>query len=541
MAFVGNLLEARDPNRHARFGYGHYHRLVWREEGGTRLRFEYDTEDRLTAVVNEAGERYTFTLNALGQVQSETGFDGFTRKYVRDAEGRVVKTELPSGRKSQLRYDGSGRVAEVAHSDGSKTEFEYDLAGQLLAARNESADVRFERDALGRIVSESQDGGQTWARSGYEAGRRRHVESDFGALQRIEHDALGEVSRLANGASAPGTQGFLRNALGLEVERQLPGGVHVGWTRDVSGRPLERHTWRASRFAGGPEGGMNDALDARAYQWRGADQIAAIINPTEGPTFYDHDDRGRLVRERRPGQGRTVDRAMDAVGNVYRSGDGHDRRYGPGGRLLEADGIRYQHDDDGNQVRRELPDGSAWAYAWNGSDMLSEVTKPDGERVRFEYDAFARRTAKRVVQVAADGTETVHAEHRFVWDGHTVLHELDSERGLTTWYWEPQTFTPVAKEQGGRKWSVTSDHLGTPTEMYDELGQLAWKMQLDVFGVAEFEAGGAEDCPWRWPGQYEDVETGDYYNRHRYYGDGGYRSRDPVTERAQRWASRHGA
>jgi RHS repeat-associated protein len=236
------------------------------------------------------------------------------------------------------------------------------------------------------------------------------------------------------------------------------------------------------------------------------------------------------VRERRPGQGRTVDRAMDAVGNVYRSGDGHDRRYGPGGRLLEADGIRYQHDEDGNQVRRELPDGSAWAYAWNGSGMLSEVTKPDGERVRFEYDAFARRTAKRVVQVAADGTETVHAEHRFVWDGHTVLHELDSERGLTTWYWEPQTFTPVAKEQGGRKWSVTSDHLGTPTEMYDELGQLAWKMQLDVFGVAEFEAGGAEDCPWRWPGQYEDVETGDYYNRWRYYlsSTGAFNARDPV-------------
>src|SRR5690606_35201132 len=142
--------------------------------------------------------------------------------------------ELPSGRKTRLRYDGSGRIAEVAHSDGSKTEFQYDLAGQLLAARNESADVRFERDALGRIVSESQDGGQTWVRSGYEAGRRMHVESDFGALQRIEHDALGEVSRLANGASAPGTQGFLRNALGLEVERQLPGGVHVGWTRDVA-------------------------------------------------------------------------------------------------------------------------------------------------------------------------------------------------------------------------------------------------------------------------------------------------------------------
>ena len=271
-------------------------------------------------------------------------------------------------------------------------------------------------------------------------------------------------------------------------------------------------------------------IGKRSYQWRGADQIAAIINPSSGPTFYDHDDRGRLVRERRPGQGAVVERAMDAVGNVYRTGDGRDRRYGPGGRLLEADGVRYEHDEDGNQTRRELPDGSAWAYAWNGSGMLREVTRPDGERVRFEYDAFARRTAKRVVRVDEDGTETVQAEHRFVWDGHTVLHELDSEAGLTTWYWEPQTFTPVAKEQNGRKWSVASDHLGTPTEMYDELGQLAWKMQLDVFGVPSVEEGAAQDCPWRWPGQYEDAETGDYYNRWRYFSPrpGAYRSQDPL-------------
>ena len=312
--------------------------------------------------------------------------------------------------------------------------------------------------------------------------------------------------------------------------RRCQDGVHVGWTRDVAGRPLERHTWRADRFAGGPEGGLTEALDARSYQWRGADQIAAIINPSSGPTFYDHDDRGRLVRERRPGQGAVVERAMDAVGNVYRTGDGRDRRYGPGGRLLEADGVRYEHDEDGNQTRRELPDGSAWAYAWNGSGMLREVTRPDGERVRFEYDAFARRTAKRVVRVGEDGTETVQAEHRFVWDGHTVLHELDSEAGLTTWYWEPQTFTPVAKEQNGRKWSVASDHLGTPTEMYDELGQLAWKMQLDVFGVPSVEEGAAQDCPWRWPGQYEDAETGDYYNRWRYYSthEARYGQTDPI-------------
>ncbi|MCA9644433.1 MAG: RHS repeat protein, partial [Myxococcales bacterium] len=114
----------------------------------------------------------------------------------------MTKTLLPSGRQTTLNYDAAGRIAAVAHSDGTRTEFGYDAAGQLLRAVNESADVRFERDGMGRIVSESQDGGQTWVRSGYEAGQRMHVESDFGALQRIAHDALGEVAALSNGAGA---------------------------------------------------------------------------------------------------------------------------------------------------------------------------------------------------------------------------------------------------------------------------------------------------------------------------------------------------
>jgi len=52
--------------------------------------------------------------------------------------------------------------------------------------------------------------------------------------------------------------------------------------------------------------------------------------------------------------------------------------------------------------------------------------------------------------------------------------------------------------------------------MYDDVGKLAWKMQLDVFGVPSFAEGSAEACPWRWPGQYEDAGTGLFYNRHRY-------------------------
>ncbi|RZL15987.1 MAG: hypothetical protein EOO62_02565 [Hymenobacter sp.] len=64
------------------------------------MRFGYDRLGRLTTVVNEAGQAYAFTLDAAGQVAVEQGFDGLTRQYVRDAAGRVTRTQQPGGRTS---------------------------------------------------------------------------------------------------------------------------------------------------------------------------------------------------------------------------------------------------------------------------------------------------------------------------------------------------------------------------------------------------------------------------------------------------------
>ena len=129
-----------------------------------------------------------------------------------------------------------------------------------------------------------------------------------------------------------------------------------------------------------------------------------------------------------------------------------------------------------------------------------------------------------------DGIERVDAERRFVWDGASILHEVSSDTGLTTWYWEPGTFTPVSKEHDGCQWSIASDHLGTPTEMYDTDGNAVWRMELDSYGVPAFDLGSAEDCPWRWPGQYQDTDVEEYYNRWRWYDPQScrYISPDPI-------------
>ena len=79
-----------------------------------------------------------------------------------------------------------------------------------------------ERDVLGRIVSEQVDGVRVTSRYGVDGGRAV-VESTLGARQRIELDALGEVSALHHGwprgFEDPPAQRFERDGLGLETAR----------------------------------------------------------------------------------------------------------------------------------------------------------------------------------------------------------------------------------------------------------------------------------------------------------------------------------
>jgi RHS repeat-associated protein len=66
--------------------------------------------------------------------------------------------------------------------------------------------------------------------------------------------------------------------------------------------------------------------------------------------------------------------------------------------------------------------------------------------------------------------------------------------------------------------------------MYDEEGKKEWEGALDVYGRMRTLHGERSAVPFRYQGQYEDVETGLYYNRFRYYSpeEGIYLSQDPL-------------
>jgi RHS repeat-associated protein len=264
---------------------------------------------------------------------------------------------------------------------------------------------------------------------------------------------------------------------------------------------------------------------------------------TRTGTWFDYDTMGNLVGSTH-NETEKLFRVPDAVGNLYRKPDRSDRKYGAGGRLLETENAKYHYDKDGNIAAKVVDNNKTWLYKWNANGSLREVERPDHRTVAFEYDALGRRTAK---------TYNGHVT-RWVWDGNTPLHEwtydekdrpkivldeygLSHKEGdeptenITTWVFEEGSFRPAAKLTKDKKYSIITDYLGTPAQMYDEQGQLVWETRLDIYGkVHTFAGRSLSDCPFRYAGQYEDAETGLYYNRFRYYSpeEGIYLSQDPI-------------
>jgi RHS repeat-associated protein len=99
-----------------------------------------------------------------------------------------------------------------------------------------------------------------------------------------------------------------------------------------------------------------------------------------------------------------------------------------------------------------------------------------------------------------------------------------------TWLFDPDSFAPASKIVGDKHYSIITDHLGTPLSMFDETGVQTWGAELDIYGSVKSLHGDRSDCPFRYPGQYEDSETGLYYNRFRYYDSeiSEYISQDPL-------------
>ncbi len=562
-----NIIHAKDQQYDVQMSYVGMGRLASRTQAGTTIQFQYDKEEQLTAITNEHGRVYEFEWDANEELIRESGFDGLIREFIKDPAGRTTRINRPDNRFATFDYDKVDRLTQVHHSDGSFKTFKYREDDELIEARNESTSLRWELDPLGQILKEFQ--GEHWVASEYDkTGLRTRITSSLGLDQRITRNNQGDVLKI-EASSTPEQENpfqalFQRDQQGLEIERSLPGGIRSRWSRDKLGRPTKHEI-----FTG------NKTQSSKTYIWGLNDRLLKLIDSMNCETVFQHDALGNLVSARYSDSSFEL-RMPDAVGNLFKTTQKNDREYGPAGQLLAVHSTkgttRYEYDAEGNLVRKIEPNSKVWTYEWNGAGHMAKVIRPDGQEIRFDYDALGRRIQKIV------GNKTTH----WVWDGNNPLHEWVDYKPTTTqtinaqntrqqeanadvaaiasrdalstaldhqgppsgkprftegtqaqpitWLFEPDSFTPMAKLVGDEHYSIITDHLGTPSSVFNKDGKQVWSADISVWGELKNLQGERDFCPFRYPGQYEDSETGLYYNRFRYYDPeaGRYVSQDPI-------------
>lgn len=505
------------------------------QPGGPKIRWEHDQYANRKTRITTAGSRIDWTYDFLGQLIGTSGETTVTSspigdrpstvssgnlpedllqptydadgqlirlrrtnqlnwQFIRDAAGRVREYTRPDGCSTRFHYDPAGRLTEVMFSDGSWHHYTYRPDGWLMEAATPTTLVQFERDPLGRIVTETAD--STVVQSVYDlAGRRTALQSSAQADVTYDYDDRG---RLRSQQYAQGSIGFAYDRLGRPTERQLLGGLRSRWQYDSGVLPSNHQLFWGNSL---------QAARLQTYGWEGQqlvrvqdDQFGTVHlrydrfrEPTEAICSTGWTDR--WVAERSRYQQRLLKPAPETTER--------------GWQLITVGALRFYYDAEG-YLREKRVAGQVWQFQWHESGVLQQVIRPDKHLVTFSYDALGRRREKIM------GDRAV----RWAWDGQRLLHEWHQTTGSTsvrwTWYTADGT-EPTLLQLDENRYSVVSNHLGQPLSLHDEQGRPVWEWRWCLFGKKRNLTGPPHAPTLLGPGQFEDPEVGLIYAHFHYY------------------------
>jgi RHS repeat-associated protein len=499
---------------------------------GQVWRFLYDSSERLRTIVNPKKEEYRFTYDRAGRVVEERTFDGRVLRYGYDKGDRLRRIDYPDETFREFAYDPLGYVVKETSSHGPHL-FKRDKLGRLLEAtavdHNGKTVVKFERDELGRVVSEIQNGAEV--KSAYDRrGQRSTRVLPGGETTAYRYDRAGGLVGLEHEGHKVAISRDEQGRPTLLASGRL---VEIASTYDAMGRLESRIANAASR----PGQAAQRALSERKWSHDSNGRVVGIDDGRWGSTRYAYDELGQLIEAQR-GKAHEVF-YYDGAGSLSAAVEGLTSRAVPwtlaeGNVLLQTEEGTLRYDARRRRVSETSAAGKVTTYFWDCRDWLREVELADGRRVLYTYDPFGRRVRKDIVLPSSDPTKPPEREQcvAFVWDGNVLAQEIDSDRGKRVFV--HAELMPVLQQEQGEIFTYVLDQLGTPRELVDAGGRVAWSAAYSAWGeVTETwrePATKSVESPFRFLGQYYDDETGFSYTRFRYFDakHGRWVSPDPL-------------
>jgi RHS repeat-associated protein len=382
---------------------------------GRVTRYEYDPLDRLTRVVDPAGNQTTFTYDSLGNLLTTTDPLDRTTRYEYDALSRLVRVTDALGSQWCYAYDGEGNLIARTDANGHTAAFAYDSRNQLIAQTDAAGSVTsFAYDDAGRILSWTDALGQTTAYTRDDAGRMLTRTDPLGGIASWTYDLAGNPLTATDEISR--TTRYTYDALDRMLSAADPRGSVTRFQYDAVGN-LTRLTdpadnvWTFDYDAFDRLAVETDPLgQARTYEYDAADNLVLRTDRNGHQTVFAYDELDQLVTETWYDSGivaNTLTFAYDPIGNLMSAADAHSRyayTYDALNRVLTTDNastpsaphvvLSFAYDPVGNLLSVRDNVGVEQISTYDARSLLTSRTWQgsgiDAVRAEFTYNALGQ-------------------------------------------------------------------------------------------------------------------------------------------------------
>lgn len=500
--------------------------------------FTYDTDaapnqkGRLASVTNGVVTTELAYMQRGDVARERTIVDGFFYDvhYAYDAAGNRVRIETPSQHAAETEYAGL-RPSDVSITAGSRVEWIHDLAWYPFGPRTSA--LLPPRDASGAntVTSERTVNlrGQITEIDVFRTGAAfvdRSFTYDFTAGAPGPNDPGPNLDRVIDHLDAAESRFYFYDALDrLEKATDLSGNVLHQLGYDAVGN-------RTSKL--GPLGSSGYTYEANTNRLDAATGAEA--------RDYTHDAYGNRIWDHATAYAGTPRLVYDDANRLTQVLD-------PGDDFAVL--ATYTYDAFGRRVKKQVGDAVALFFYDIEGHLVEEVQKIDGAAdlvrtyvfVEDELVALVDRS-KNVGTAAwvAPAGRALEIDPRLLFAAGVLLAGLGAGLatrrvpvGLaTTTSGAALLLLCAGSQQQPRMAFVHTDALGTPIAVTNaptsasQLAKVVWKASYEPFGKADpIEDPDGDTVTFslavRFPGQYEDAETGSHYNF--------FRTFDPSTGR----------
>ena len=429
--------------------------------------YEYDEQGYLTKAVDQA--KVTYLENQYdnrGRVVLQTLANGDTYKAEYLDEERQVRVHSSIGKKTVLYcYGKECQILSMRFTDGTETAYEYDEAGYRIQELNRLGQITSWRyDEIGRLISEQSTSGLTATYVSDEEDDLKEKTDNANRQTQYFYDGkhnLIEVKERVTGNGAAISRLYQYDRKGrLVQETDARGAVTTYIYGETCGKPAvvsyaDGEEVRYEYDALGRQMALEDDCGRVEYAYNAKNYRTMVRDGEGNESHYMYDGMGRLLAMYMPKAWKTrkdeyvykydfLDRLIDTI----RPDGSHQRQIRDGeGNILknvhpnaydaltdDGEGIRYEYDSDGNNIRIHYPDGGCERIFYDAEGKRIKHVLPeyydsildDGIGTSYEYDS-AGRLAKIILP---DGT--VEAEYGYDLIGN-ILTKTDA-LGHTSYY-----------------------------------------------------------------------------------------------------------